>query len=443
MSPSSQDPRWLQLTRALEASSNPAKFDAWVRNTSVVIDDDSVTILIPSRFFEDGFRREFHDTIQSMIPSYFPDHFTLSYRVDPSMMEGINSAQPAKASASQQHRPQWQSRFRFENFIVGSSNEFCHAASLAVADNPGMRYNPLYIYGGVGLGKTHLITAVANRIQERDPDCRIAFLSGEIFTNNLIAAIRSKTNESFRQRYREVDVLIIDDVQFIAGKETTQEEFFHTFDTLHKANKQILLTSDQPPGALHHLEERLRSRFNWGLVADVQPPSLETRMAILASKAELAGIEISQDLCELLATRITSNIRELEGALTRLSAFATFHQRTIDIPLARNVLPDLLNVTTKKVTIDDIQNCVAEFYSIRIADIKGKNRRKNIVLPRQIAMYISKEMTTMSLPEIGEAFGGRDHTTILYAVRKIATKRKEDHDFKTEVDRIIARLKQR
>jgi len=432
------DPRWLQLFQALEAQSNPKKFDIWMRNISVVIDHQQITILYPSRFFLDAFKREFHQSITTMMHDYFSDHISLHYQLDATILQ---AKQPPSSTKSISEKPQWQSRFLFENFIVGSSNEFCHAASMAVADNPGKSYNPLYIYGGVGLGKTHLITAVANRIQQRNPEIRIAFLSGEIFTNNLITAIRTKTNESFRHRYRDVDVLIIDDVQFIAGKETTQEEFFHTFDTLHKANKQILLTSDQPPGALTHLEERLRSRFNWGLVADVQPPSMETRMAILASKAELANINISQDLCELLATRITSNIRELEGALTRLSAYSTFHQRTIDIPLARNILPDLLNIKTRKITVEDIQTVVSDFYSIRLADMKGKKRTKNIVLPRQIAMYVSKEMTTMSLPEIGESFGGRDHTTVLHAVRKIVTKRKEDHDFKIDIDRIIAKLK--
>jgi len=432
----STDPRWLQLSQALKEKSS-VKFDIWIRNIDVDVNEQQLTILYPNPFFLGGFKREFDQLIQTMMGDYFPAAMTLNYRLDPTRLQ----SKPPQATPTSQDKPQWQSRFLFENFIVGSSNEFCHAASMAVADNPGKSYNPLYIYGGVGLGKTHLITAVANRIQQRNPDTRIAFVSGEIFTNNLITAIRTKTNESFRHRYRDVDVLIIDDVQFIAGKESTQEEFFHTFDTLHKANKQILLTSDQPPGALTHLEERLRSRFNWGLVADVQPPSMETRMAILASKAELAGINISQDLCELLATRITSNIRELEGALTRLSAYSTFHQKTINIPLARNILPDLLNIKTKKITIEDIQTLVSDFYSIRIADIKGTKRKKNIILPRHIAMYISKEMTTMSLPEIGEAFGGKDHTTVLHAVRKIVTKRKEDHDFKIDIDRIIARLK--
>ncbi len=435
------DPRWQQLSRQLEEESNPSKYDAWVRNISVETGENSLTIIIPSRFFLDGFKREFHNEIARRIPEFFPEDTVLNYRVDPGILQRIEQGSSRLGVDDDDTKPQWQSRFRFENFIVGSSNEFCHAASIAVAENPGTRYNPLYIYGGVGLGKTHLITAVANRIHERDPKMRIAFLSGEIFTNHLVAAIRRRSNEDFRQRYREVDVLIIDDVQFIAGKETTQEEFFHTFDTLHKANKQILLTSDQPPGALEHLEERLRSRFNWGLVADVQPPSMETRMAILASKAELAGIQISDELCELLASKITSNIRELEGALTRLSAFATFHQRTIDVAMARSVLPDLLSIKTRKITIEDIQGQVADFYGIRTSDLKGKSRRKNIVMPRQIAMYICKEMTTMSLPEIAEQFGGRDHTTVLYAVRKVAAMRREDHDFHVETDRIIARIK--
>ncbi|RMH50895.1 MAG: chromosomal replication initiator protein DnaA [Zetaproteobacteria bacterium] len=432
------DQGWEELSRELERTSSPSKFDAWVRNISTEYRDGRLTIVIPSRFFLDGFKREFHERIEQLIPKYFPAGTRLDYRVDPS---SIPSPAVESGSEKQQMQPQWQSRFRFENFIVGPSNEFCHAASIAVADHPGSRYNPLYIYGGVGLGKTHLITAVANRIHERDPKARIAFLSGELFTNRLLFAIRTRSNEEFRRRYREVDVLIIDDVQFIAGKESTQEEFFHTFDTLHKANKQILLTSDQPPGALRHLEERLRSRFNWGLVADVQPPNMETRIAILYSKAELAGIQISDELCELLASRITSNVRELEGALTRLSAFSSFHQRTIDVALARSLLPDLLSVESRKVTVEQIQEQVADFYNIRTSDLRGKSRRKNIVLPRQIAMFICKEMTTLSLPEIADHFGGRDHTTVLYAVRKISTMRKEDHDFMVETDRIMARIK--
>ncbi|MDQ6951032.1 MAG: chromosomal replication initiator protein DnaA [Mariprofundales bacterium] len=428
------DPRWLHLTQALEEQSHAAEYDAWVRNTSIEIQNNKLTILIPSRFFRDGFKQRFHHAIESLIPEYFPDGTTLHYRVKTSL---VKRAPTPTIATNEGLEP----RFTFENFIVGSSNEFCHAASLAVAEHPGMRYNPLYIHGGVGLGKTHLITAVANRVLANNPKCKIAFRSGERFTNDMINAIRNGKNEAFRASYREVDLLILDDVQFIAGKTGTQEEFFHTFDTLHKANKQILLTSDQPPGALKHLEERLRSRFNWGLVADVQPPDLETRLAILASKAELAGLILAPEISELLASRITSNIRELEGALTRLSAQSTLLNRAIDMRLAKEVLPDLLNIQIKRITIEDIQQLIAEYYNLRINDIKGRSRRKNIVLPRQIAMYVSKALTTMSLPEIADRFGGRDHTTVLYAVRKIAGLREQDHDINIEIDRIIARIK--
>jgi len=431
------DPRWLHLTQALAAQSNAAEYDAWVRNISASVDHHHLTIFVPSRFFLDSFKRKFQQSIKELMLDHFPSEMTLKYQVDLDMLQTSPQHPPRQEIVKEGLEP----RFTFENFIVGSCNEFCHAACSAVANHPGERYNPLYIHGGVGLGKTHLITAVANRVLRDKPDSKIAFRSGERFTNDLINAIRNGSTEQFRASYREVDLLILDDIQFIAGKMSTQEEFFHTFDTLHKANKQILLTSDQPPGAMKHLEERLRSRFNWGLVADVQPPSLETRQAILASKAELAGLQLDPQISELLATRITTNVRELEGALTRLSARAALFDRTIDMQLAKEVLPDLLNVHVKRINIEDIQQFVAEYYHIRTSDIKGKNRRKNIVLPRQIAMYVGKNLTTMSLPELAETFGGRDHTTVLYAVRKIAKKREENHDFNLEVERILARLK--
>jgi chromosomal replication initiator protein len=329
------------------------------------------------------------------------------------------------------------SRYSFENFVVGASNRLAHAASLAVAENPARAYNPLFLYGGVGLGKTHLLHAIGNRCSE---NClQVLYVSSEEFTNDLINAIRSHTTQAFRDKYRSIDVLLIDDIQFIAGKESTQEEFFHTFNTLHGQDKQVVISSDRPPKALVTLEERLRSRFEWGLTADIQPPDFETRLAILRSKAERAGRRLPHEFLESIARRVQSNIRELEGALTRVVAYADLSGVPLSQQLVESALADLLPRRTD-VDPDDVVRTVAETFGVPMDDMLGRGRSRKIALPRQIAMYLLREEANISLPQIGEALGGRDHTTVMYGCDKIADLLERDDRMRRQVIEIKERL---
>jgi len=429
---------WQRIYDALAEQVPASKFDAWIRPIHAVVNNHQLHLSVPSRFFLDGLRDHYEKPLRKLVKKEFGSNVEVIFAVDTSLgtTPKVEDPQEKTSSVDGFIDP----RFTFENFVVGSSNEFCHAACRAVADQPGETYNPLYIHGGVGLGKTHLINAVANSILEKD-DMKIAYRTSERFTNELISAIRGGTTEQFRNRYRQVDVLIIDDIQFIAGKGSTQEEFFHTFNALYEIRKQIILTSDRSPRDMNHLEDRLKSRFNWGLVADIQPPDLETRQAILSRKAELAGVSLSDDVAFLLASRISNNVRELEGALTRLTAHATLTGKIIDIDFARHVLRDLLHEQVRTITVEDIQKKISGYYNIRIQDMRSKKRTRNIALPRQIAMYACKQLTSMSLPEIGESFGGRDHTTVLHAVRKIERVKQESSDFHDEIERALNLLR--
>lgn len=424
-----------------------SRFDAWIRPLAADLDGQTLVVRVPNRFFLDGLKASYGSRLDELVCEQLGENARIQYEVDARLGEMAAAATSSETATSPQESPNSSVdgyidlRFTFANFVVGSSNEFCHAACRAVADKPGQIYNPLYLYGGVGLGKTHLINAVANELISRD-HTRIAYRTGERFTNELIQAIRNGSTEEFRNQYRQVDVLIIDDIQFIAGKDRTQEEFFHTFNALYEVKKQIILTSDRSPRDLTNLMERLRSRFNWGLVADIQPPDLETRLAILSSKAELAGIDLDRDVGHLLASRITNNVRELEGALTRLTAHATLTGRTIDIAFARHVLRDLLHEEVRAISVEDIQKKVASYFNINVREMSSNKRSRTIAFPRQIAMYAAKELTTLSLPEIGGNFGGKDHTTVLYAVRKIEKMRNESEDFDEEMSRIMGLLKQ-
>lgn len=322
----------------------------------------------------------------------------------------------------------------FDTFVVGNSNRFAHAASLAVAEAPGEAYNPLFLYGGVGLGKTHLMHAIGHYIQQQFPAMRLLYLSSETFTNELIQAIKNNKNVEFRNRFRNVDVLMVDDIQFIAGRESTQEEFFHTFNALHGAGKQIIISSDKPPKEIARLEERLRSRFEWGLIADIQKPDIETRVAILRKKAESERIAVDDEVLELIAARIESNIRELEGALTRVIAYASLTGRSVDVSLASEALRDILSVRDpKRITCDLIQQAVAEYYGVSVQDIVGQKRKREIALPRQVAIYLTREMTEMSLPRIGDSFK-RDHSTIMHSCDKIAEMVKTSSEMANTID---------
>jgi chromosomal replication initiator protein len=328
-------------------------------------------------------------------------------------------------------------KYTFDNFVVGGSNQFAHAASMAVANQPGDHYNPLFIYGGVGLGKTHLVNAIGHQVLDRREDARVVYLSSESFMNELIAALRRDRMDEFKARFRRVDVLIVDDVQFLAGRERTQEEFFHTFNSLYDAHHQIVLTSDKFPKEIPDLEERLRNRFEWGLIADIQPPDIETRVAILEKKAEFEGIELPQEVALYLATNIDSNVRELEGSLTRLGAFASLNKCPITVDFAREVLQSVLRDRADRVvTIESIQKVVCEFFRIRPTDLRSKRRTRTIAVPRQVAMYLCRRHTNASFPVIGDRFGGRDHSTVIHAVQVIERRVREDPTFQASVDRL-------
>jgi chromosomal replication initiator protein len=334
-------------------------------------------------------------------------------------------------------------RYTFDNFVVGPSNRHAHAYSLAVAESPAKAYNPLFIYGGVGLGKTHLIQAVCHHIKHKpSANLKICYITSERFTNELIDAIQHRSTAGFRQKYRNVDVLVIDDIHFIAGKESTQEEFFHTFNALYDAHKQIIFSSDRPPKEIANLQDRLVSRFGWGLTTDIQPPDLETRVAILKKKIERESVQLPDDVIFFIAQLIKTNIRELEGALIRTIAYSLLEEKPITLDLAKEVLKDLLKEPKKLITVDFIQRCVAEEFGVSLHDLKTKRRNKNIVLPRQVAMYISRELTELSLPEIGESFGGKDHTTVLYSYNKIKGDLKNSDILKDRMERIIQIIKQ-
>ncbi len=332
-------------------------------------------------------------------------------------------------------------KYVFETFVIGNSNRFAHAASLAVAEAPAQVYNPFFIYGGVGLGKTHLMHAIGHRILQNHPHLKVLYISSEKFTNELINSIRDANPESFRQKYRNIDVLLVDDIQFLSKKEHTQEEFFHTFNTLHEANKQIIISSDRPPREIQTLEDRLRSRFEWGLITDIQPPDLETRIAILRKKALLENLNVPNDVMVFIASRIDNNIRELEGALIRVMAYASLSNAPINLDLATEALKDIIpNGRPKQITMELIQEVVSSYFKIKIDDLLAKKRTRNVAYPRQIAMYLCRELTDTSLPRIGEMFGGRDHTTVIHAHDKISRERSEDTKLNNTLKELIKRI---
>ena len=333
-------------------------------------------------------------------------------------------------------------RYTFENFVVGSGNQFAHAVAMAVADSPGQRYNPLFIYGGVGLGKTHLLNAIGHRIIKnrtiKDP-MKVCYLSAEEFTNELINSIRYERTDQFRKKFRNIDVLLIDDIQFLAGKERTQIEFFHTFNSLYENKKQIVLTSDRFPREISPIEERLRSRFEWGLIADIQPPDIETKVAILKKKAELENISLPNDVAFYLASRIDSNIRVLEGCLIRLGAFASLTKKEITLEMAKEVLKHIIP-ERERIKIERVQEIVADYFNIKVRELKSKKRLRQLVIPRQVAMYLSKELTDASLVEIGEKFGGKDHSTVIYAIKKVEEKIEKDPAFQRFLEDIKQKI---
>jgi len=428
---------WKQLLFQLEPQINRQSFETWLKPTSLIsIAGKEVHVSVPNRFFGEWIKEHYYPQIQEALEKQLSEEgLRIHFVVDE---KGEVAGSPERERRKGNLNP----RYTFDSFVVGSSNQFAHAASRKVAERPGTSYNPLFLYGGVGLGKTHLLSAIGNFIFMRDPQLRIAYLSSEQFTNDVINSIRYDKMIEFRNKYRNVDALLIDDIQFIAGKERTQEEFFHTFNTLYEANKQVVISSDRSAKEMSDIEERLRSRFEMGLIADIQPPDLETKIVILRRKAEAEGIPLPNDVALLLATHIRTNIRELEGALIRLGAFSSLTGQEITVEMAKRVLRDTIQEKKRVVTIEDIQRAVAERFQIKLVELKSKKRTKNLVIPRQICMFLCRELTSLSFPEIGKHFGGKDHSTVIHACKQIEKGMEEDFNLKTTLDSLVQNLKE-
>ncbi len=420
---------WQQCAQRLEAELSPHDVDTWLRPLQARETRDGLLLYAPNRFVADWVREHLQQRIHALLAELRgAPGLTVTLRVGTPPAESAPAEAVPARSAPQSARftNNLNGEFTFANFIQGKSNQLARAAALQVAEQPGKAYNPLFIYGGVGLGKTHLMHAVGNSILADNPAARVVYLHSERFVQDMIRALQNNMIDSFKAHYRSLNALLIDDIQFFAGKERSQEEFFHTFNALLEDNQQIILTSDRYPKEVEGLEERLKSRFGWGLTVAIEPPELETRVAILNQKAEQSGVTLPSEVAFFIAKRIRSNIRELEGALRRVIANARFTGRNIDIEFTRETLRDLLALQDKLVTIENIQKTVAAYYKIRVSDLLSARRSRSITRPRQIAMALAKELTRHSLPEIGEAFGGRDHTTVLHACRKVAELRQQD-----------------
>jgi len=429
------DQAWQSTLGQLQMEMQKAAFDTWVRDAELIsYEDGSFIIGVHNAYARDWLHSRLSSKVNRLLSGMMNRSIEVRFVVwqngnDPvEAVETLASTLPAPPKVTD--LTTLNTRYTFDNFVVGPSNRLAHAASLAVAEKPAQAYNPLFLYGGVGLGKTHLLHAIGNLCIQRS--LQVLYVSSEEFTNDLINAIRTHTTQAFREKYRRIDVLLIDDIQFIAGKESTQEEFFHTFNTLHGQNKQLIISSDRPPKAMVTLEERLRSRFEWGLAADIQPPDLETRLAILCYKADRLGYHMTNEIMELIARRVQSNIRELEGALTRVAAFANLSSLPLTPQLVESVLIDMLPRRTE-IQPDEVVRKVAETFGVSMERMLGRDRSRDVALPRQIAMYLLREEANISLPQIGNALGGRDHTTIMYGCDKIADLLERDDRLRRQV----------
>ncbi len=420
----------------------PLSFSTWIENVvPIAIEGNTLILQTSGNLNRNILENRYNDLITNTIKYVTNQDYIIKYIIPEENTLDLNKAKE-KDHSELFESTNLNPRYVFNEFVVGNSNRFAHAASLAVAESPAKSYNPLFIYGGVGLGKTHLMHAIGHYIMSQNKNAKVYYVSSEKFTNELINSIRDDKNEEFRNKYRTVDVLLVDDIQFIAGKERTQEEFFHTFNALYEENKQIIVSSDRPPKEIPTLEDRLRSRFEWGLITDIQPPDYETRIAILKKKSERDRIDIPGEVFEFIASKIKSNIRELEGALNRVVAYSTLTKREVDISLVNEALKDIFSTTrARKIDVDFIKSTVAEYFNMKIEDFESKKRTRQIAYPRQIAMYIARELTDLSLPKIGEEFGGRDHTTVIHACEKISTEMLSDYDLKNKIDGIIKEIK--
>ena len=431
---------WRSVLSHLQSTMAPANFDTWLRPTrGVELAEGVLWVGVPSTYSREWLEQRLGAVIRKTLSEVGQPGVEVRFRVMSELAERTNGRRrgrtvgPGGAAFFDGPRNGLNPRYTFDAFIVGGSNRFAHAAARAVAEHPAHTYNPLFIYGGVGLGKTHLLHAIGHAVDKDYPDYRVVYTTSERFMNELIKAIREGTTDEFRDHYRRVDILLIDDIQFIAGKESTQEEFFHTFNALHDNAKQIVISCDSPPKALTPLAERLRSRFEWGLIADIQPPDLETRIAILRSKAEMQDLPVPPDVIQYLARRVPSNIRELEGSLNRIIAYASLNERQLSVDLAAAALDSLSGPRRTQLTPQSIIATVAKYAGISMEDITGKSRDKSIVVPRQIAMYLVREETSASLEQIGQLLGGRDHTTVMHGWDKISSAVQEDHQLRNDV----------
>jgi chromosomal replication initiator protein len=440
---------WDKTLNIIKSELSEVSFNTWIKSCEPIsISSNTLKISVPNSFTQDILDKRYKDLVANSIKAVCSKLYTIEFIImSDSYEKEENKSNTSKMSKSIIVNDEMSStlnpKYTFNSFVIGNSNRFAHAASLAVAESPAKAYNPLFIYGGVGLGKTHLMHAIGHYILDGNPNAKVVYVSSEKFTNELINAIKDDKNEEFRNKYRNVDILLIDDVQFIAGKERTQEEFFHTFNALHDANKQIILSSDRPPKEIPTLEDRLRSRFEWGLIADIQVPDFETRMAILKKKADVENLNVANEVMGYIATRIKSNIRELEGALIRIIAYSSLTNREVTVDLASEALKDIISKKQgKHVTIDSIQDIVSSYFNLRVDDLKSQRRTRNVAYPRQIAMYLSRKLTDMSLPKIGEEFGGRDHTTVIHAYEKISENLKTDDSLQNIINDITKKLTQ-
>jgi len=441
---------WDDTLAHLELNLSPQHFATWIKPLKLVkIEQDMVYLEVPNRFVLDWVKENYSKLIQKILSELSAVSYRLQFSVTGQARDNLpkHNRFTEKTESPAADNPKilvnnhtadinLNRKYTFEEFVSGSSNQFAYAAAMAVANNPATTYNPLFIYGGVGLGKTHLVNAIGNAILKKSPQMRICYYTSEKFMNELINSLRYNRMDEFRNKFRSMDVLLIDDIQFIAGKERTQEEFFHTFNALYESHKQIIVTSDKFPKDIPGLEERLRSRFEWGLIADIQPPDVETKLAILKMKAEQNSIKLPEDVALFLANSVCNNVRELEGYLIRIGAYASLTAIPVSLEMTRDVLKDILIERNRELSVEEILKRVSSHFNIKISDIKSAKRLKAVVLPRQIAMYLSRQLTSSSYPEIGERFGGKDHSTIIHAIRKIDKLMEEDFQLRSTIENL-------
>jgi len=416
------------------------QFNTWIKPLKPVVSDNELSLMAPNRFVLDWVKDKFLSRIEELALDYFGTSTTINLGVDTNIKNNINNAikpstktvEPIIVLQKKEPPKRLNPTFSFDTLVTGKANQLARAAAIQVAENPGTAYNPLFIYGGVGLGKTHLIQAIGNFVHANNPDARISYIHAENYVSDVVKAYQHKTFDEFKRHYHSLDLLLIDDIQFFSGKNRTQEEFFYAFNALIEAKKQLIITCDTYPKEIAGMEDRLKSRFSWGLTVSIDPPELEMRVAILLKKAKVEGIVLEENIAFFIAKQVRSNVRELEGALKRVFAYSRFSNRPITLESAKEALKDLLAVQSRQISIENIQKTVADFYKIKIIDMHSKKRTRALVRPRQIAMSLAKELTSMSLPDIGSSFGGRDHTTVLHACRKVTELKEEDANINRE-----------